>query len=156
MENINDSGKNEPTLTIKQKHFMYYFIILIIFIIVFICCIVLFIIFSAPKEIVYEANKIAIKNIKEILVKNNYCTDENDCSKKEFVLYEASFNTTYLNIYNNIDKTTRNEIKENIKQLKNKYQEVKFDLNFYEYPHINYTDIVRNKKHKITIDKFKI
>ena len=116
----------------------------------------LFLSFGKPSGIVNEVVGIAISNIEEILIKNNYCKTKNDCTKQEFVLYEATANAIYLNIYNNVNKNTQNEILETVTQLKTEYQKIKFHINFYKYPHIDYTDNSKNKKTKIAISKFKI
>ena len=121
------------------------------------CIISLFMFFAMAKPNIttLEIAKNGIIEIEKILISNNYCINQNDCTRKEFLFYEASFNTIYLHIYNNIDTKTISDIQNIINKLKKKNQNINFDLNFYEYQHYDYTDNNKNKKSKKAYKKIK-
>ncbi|MDL0089876.1 hypothetical protein [Campylobacter gastrosuis] len=75
----------------------------------------------------------SIDEIKNILINKKYCGSYEDCTNKNFVLYEASFNDIYLNIYNNVDKNTIKEMCKTIKDIKIQYKNIDFYMSFFKY-----------------------
>ncbi|WP_033916927.1 hypothetical protein [Campylobacter sputorum] len=106
---------------------------LIIFFMLFIGGLLLFLSYGKADGKTIDIAGVSIDKINDILINKKYCNSYENCTNKTFVLYEASFNNIYLNIYNNVDKNTREEICNKIKDIKIQYRDIDFYISFFKY-----------------------
>ncbi|MBZ7985057.1 hypothetical protein AVANS14531_01725 [Campylobacter sp. Cr9] len=106
---------------------------IMIFLIFFIVGFLVFLSYGKADSEIIDTVSLSIDKIQEILIKNNYCNSKEDCDNKAYVLYDSAFNNIYLNIYNNVDRTTSNEICSMMKNIKLQNKHIDFYLEFFEY-----------------------
>lgn len=122
---------------------------IMIFLIFFIVGFLVFLSYGKADSEIIDTVSLSIDKIQEILIKNNYCKSKEDCGNKAYILYDSAFNNIYLDIYNNVDKTTSNEICSMMKNIKAQNKHIYFYLEFFEYSKDEYYQGYNNNNQAI-------
>lgn len=86
---------------------------------------------NRPTSFVLNDVSASLKWVRNTLIKNNLCANEQDCTQKEYVFYEATKDTIYLNFYTIVDKNIIDIICLHFKNKKNNivYHFMSFPMN---------------------------
>lgn len=122
---------------------------IMIFLIFFIIGFLVFLSYGKADGNIINIVSLSIDKIEEKLIKNNYCNSKEDCISRTYILYDSSFNNIHLNIYNNVDRTTSNEICSMMKNIKTQNKHIDFYLEFFEYSKDEYYQGYNNNNQAI-------